>query len=65
VIFGSQAIISRYIHTNNLYPIEYSKIALQISNNMYQSQYMIYKKEKLQSLYMEQKKSSVDKPGVI
>ena len=41
----------RFLHLNKLYPIEYSKIALQISNNIYQNQYLLYKENKIQTLY--------------
>ena len=50
VIFKSELILNRYLHMNKLYPIEYPKIALQISNNIYQSQYMVYKENKLQEM---------------
>jgi len=37
----------QYYHINYLYPLEYSKIALQISNNIYQNQYLLYKEGKI------------------
>ena len=37
VIFKNELILSRYLHLNKLYPLEYSKLALQISNNIYQN----------------------------
>ena len=44
----------RYLHLSKLYPIEYPKIALQISTNIYQNQYLFYKEKKLQKMYKEQ-----------
>jgi hypothetical protein len=35
VVYRSDLIMCRYLHLNRLYPIEYPKIALQISNNIY------------------------------
>lgn len=50
VIFKNELILSRYLHLNKLYPLEYPKLALQISNNIYQNQYLLYKEKKITSM---------------
>jgi hypothetical protein len=43
VMHENEIILQRYLHFGKLYPIEYSKLALLISFNMYQGQYARYK----------------------
>jgi len=50
VIFKNEPMLSRYLHMSKLFPMEYPKLALQITNNLYQNQYLLYKERKLQSL---------------
>jgi hypothetical protein len=54
VVYRSDLIMCRYLHLNRLYPIEYPKIALQISNNIYQNQYLLYKEGKIQRIYEQE-----------
>lgn len=35
VLFKMEVVMCRYLHLNNLYPIEYPKIALQMCQNVY------------------------------
>jgi len=47
ILYKNGIIMCRYLHLSKLYPIEYPKIALQISTNIYQNQYLFYKEKKL------------------
>jgi hypothetical protein len=58
VIYSNELILSRYLHLNKLYPVEYPKLALQISNNIYQNQYLLYKEKKVSSLLQRSSKRS-------
>lgn len=50
VLHQQELILSRYLHMSKLYPIEYPKLALQISNSLYQNQYLLYKDAKIQEI---------------
>lgn len=64
VVFQNDLIMCRYLHLNKLYPIEYSKIALQISNNIYQNQYLLYKENKIQVLYQKENPAETNRSEV-
>jgi len=57
ILYRNGIIMCRYLHLSKLYPIEYPKIALQISHNIYQNQYLFYKEKKIQKIYKEQYQS--------